>query len=666
MRRDARYGRAFAAAVLISASGVAAAGAQDVPPPDQVLATLRKVADWQLQSPSRHATTDWTKGALYAGMMALARLAPSPAYHDAMMAMGRHAEWKLGPRKYHADDHCVGQTYGELWMMHRDDRMIAALRAQFDDIMANPRDGNLNFKQKGATDRWSWCDSLFMAPPAWARLAALTGERKYLDFANRCWWVTSDYLYDNEEHLYFRDDTYFAKREQNGKKVFWSRGNGWVMGGLVRMLQFMPKDYPDRAKYEQQFTEMAAKVLSVQQDDGLWRSSLLDPAAYPLKETSGTGFFAYALAWGVNEGYLDRATYLPAVLKGWNGLVGCVRQNGKLAHVQPIGADPKKFDAELSEVYGVGAFLLAGSEIFRLGGGRIPSWDVKPAGAAGPDASIPVPAVVPAAAGTAAAAARDAPRAFGRHVPERKDDFAWENDRIAFRMYGPALEATGEISSGIDVWVKNVRKPVIDAWYRKNDYHKDHGEGGDFYKVGPTCGCGGTAVWQDGKLHFTKNWVTQSVTERGPERIGFELTYAPIEVGGRRITETKAIALATGSNLNRIENRYVCEPAGELTVAIGIVEHPGRGERAFSDKATGVLTYWDPSPGANGFIACAVVVKPSQIVDIIRAEGHHLVIVKVPPGAPLVYHAGGGWSKGGFPTPEAWESYVKDFARKAF
>jgi rhamnogalacturonyl hydrolase YesR len=241
------------------------------------------------------------------------------------------------------------------------------MRTRCDEILTKPAPGpTLEFNKPRARDRWSWCDSLFMGPPAWIRLWAATSDKRYLDFAVTNWWITSDYLYDTKEHLYFRDSTYFEKREANGAKIFWSRGNGWVMGGLVRMLQYLPKDHPDRARFEQQFKDMAAKILTCQQTDGLWRASLLDPASYPLKEASGSGFFTYAFAWGINEGLLERKTFEPAVSKAWNALVGCVTPEGKLTHVQPIGADPKKFAEDTTEAYGVGAFLLAGSEVWRL------------------------------------------------------------------------------------------------------------------------------------------------------------------------------------------------------------------------------------------------------------------------------------------------------------
>src|ERR1039458_2491244 len=361
--------------------------------PLPVLAAMQRVADWQLAHPSAHKTTDWTQGAGDAGMMALAGISGDAKYRDAMLALGETNDWKPGPRFYDADDHCVGQTWAELYFLYRAPKMIAPLREKFDAILTKPSAvTSLAFDKAGnpnARENWSWCDSLFMGPSAWVRLYAATGDEKYLNFAVKEWWRTTDYLYDKDEHLFFRDSTYFKKTEANGKKVFWGRGNGWVMGGLVRTLQYLPMNSvaatpssqssgngdgasPPRARFEQLFKDMSAKILTCQQPDGLWRASLLDPDSYPLKETSGSGFFAYALAWGVNQGLLDRAQFEPVVRKAWTALVGCVDADGKLTHVQPIGADPKKFAEDDTEVYGVGAFLLAGSEVYRLALLQIP------------------------------------------------------------------------------------------------------------------------------------------------------------------------------------------------------------------------------------------------------------------------------------------------------
>jgi unsaturated rhamnogalacturonyl hydrolase len=359
------YGPAAFAAAAAKISGDMSSAA--------ILSTMKVVADWQLAQPPRHPADDWTSGALYAGMMALSNIADDPRYHDAMMAMGQTQQWKPGKRVFHADDHCVCQAYLELYLQHRDPAMIAPTIERFNYILAHARTNDLNFSVKGSQERWAWCDALFMGPPAWLRAYLATSNKQYLDFMDKEWKFTSDYLYDKEEHLYFRDSTYFDKREANGKKVFWSRGNGWVLAGLARLLQVMPPDYSSRKFYEQQFKEMSAKVASLQQPDGLWHSSLLDPESYPLKETSGSGFYTFALAWGINQGLLDRAKYEPMVRKAWKALVDCATPEGKLEHVQPIGADPKKFDPTHSDVYGVGAFLLAGSEMYRLTGAKLNS-----------------------------------------------------------------------------------------------------------------------------------------------------------------------------------------------------------------------------------------------------------------------------------------------------
>lgn len=338
--------------------------------PPAILATMEKVADWQLTnaspSTSHYKENSWTYGAFYTGVMALDSIAGTPKYHDAMVAEGKKLDWQPGRRPYHADDYCVGQMYLELYMKDRDPAMLAPIKAKLDNILAHPSTDSLEFNKSEKADRFWWCDSLFMGPPTWARLYKATGDTKYLDFMDKEWWAASDFLFDKDEHLFYRDSRYFTQKEANGKKIFWSRGNGWVIAGLARVLEMMPTDYPSRPRYETQFKQMAEKIASLQQPDGLWHASLLDPASYPLKETSGSGFYAFALAWGINNGLLDRAKYEPVVQKGWAALVDCVTPEGKLGYVQQVGADPKSFKPGDYEVYGAGGFLLAGKQMYLL------------------------------------------------------------------------------------------------------------------------------------------------------------------------------------------------------------------------------------------------------------------------------------------------------------
>jgi unsaturated rhamnogalacturonyl hydrolase len=319
---------------------------------------MRKVGDWELVRSQPYFSREWTFAALYAGYMAAAKALPEPRYETAMLEMGNSFDWTPGLRKAHADDQAIAQTYFGLFRDYREPRMIVPTEEQFDALMTQPDDP--------AKPVWWWCDALFMAPPVWARLYGATHEIAYLNYMDREWWITSTLLYDPQEHLFFRDATFLPKHEANGQKLFWSRGNGWVMAGLARVLDEMPSDYPTRQKYIDQFRQMAARVSELQGADGLWRPGLLDAQAYALPEVSGSAFFVYAIAWGINHHILDRGTYLPVVVKGWRGLLEHVYDDGRLGCIQPIGTAPGAYSATSSYVYGVGAFLLAGSEVMEL------------------------------------------------------------------------------------------------------------------------------------------------------------------------------------------------------------------------------------------------------------------------------------------------------------
>ncbi|MFZ0746511.1 MAG: glycoside hydrolase family 88 protein [Terracidiphilus sp.] len=330
--------------------------------PRAIQKAMREVADWQLKTSESRFSTDWTYAALYDGLLAASRTTGDRRYHDAVLKFAEQTGWKLGPRFAVADDEAVAQSYLELYFEHPEPERIAAIKAEGDKLLERPDD-----PQK---DLWWWCDALFMAPPALARLAKATGDTRYLDYMNREWWITSGHLYDPAAHLYSRDASYLDQHEKNGQKLFWSRGNGWVLAGLARVLPYMPDDYPSRSRYVAQFQQMAKEVASIQGEDGLWRSGLLDPADYPHPEVSGSAFFTFALAWGINTGLLDRKTYEPVVAKAWKGLLTHIYADGRLGSMQKIGGAPGEVSPGGSYVYGVGAFLLAGSEVDKLAKSR--------------------------------------------------------------------------------------------------------------------------------------------------------------------------------------------------------------------------------------------------------------------------------------------------------
>lgn len=347
---------------------------QNQTPADTTLSLMKRVADWQLQEWNTHGMKykawDWVNGAAYTGFDALSDIDRDTAYDQAMLRVGESLDWNTGPSRFMADDYCVGQTYDWLYARYGDQRMISQYRRLADSLNQQAHTEILDWGNHIQLREWAWCDALFMGPPGLAMLSRVTGDATYLDLANKLWWKTTDFLYSSKDSLYYRDSRYFAQKEANGTPMFWGRGNGWVMAGLVRMLENMPPDYPDRPRYLKLLQEMASKIAALQQPDGTWHASLLDPGSYPNKETSGTAFYCYALAWGIHHGMLDKAKYGPVVTKAWNALVSAIQPDGRLGYVQQIGDKPGQTDANSTEAYGTGGFLLAGSEIYRMQTGQ--------------------------------------------------------------------------------------------------------------------------------------------------------------------------------------------------------------------------------------------------------------------------------------------------------
>lgn len=341
----------------------------DVTQPATIHAMMDATYQWQRTRLSDE--TGWISATFHAGTMALYNSSQDERYRQDLIAYCESQEWKLPTRTgtyglYLADDHCMAQTYLELFEAspgEREEAWIADSRARFDMIMADPLQGRVDYY---------WCDALFMAPPAYVRMAAVTGNSSYLEFIDQQFQDATEFLYDTEEHLYYRDANYFAAVEANGEPVFWSRGNGWVIAGLARMLEYMPVAYEGRPYYLTLFREMAARLASIQQPDGLWTSSLLYPERFSGEpEASGSAFFIYALAWGVNQGVLDGATYGPAIERGWAALTNLVLEDGRIMQIQQPAAAPGKVnDSFAAKDYGYGAFLLAGAEMVSYYGNK--------------------------------------------------------------------------------------------------------------------------------------------------------------------------------------------------------------------------------------------------------------------------------------------------------
>lgn len=335
-----------------------------------------KVADWQLANLNRPEfsghSRGWEQAAFWVGLTRFAERSGDAKYRDAVLAMGRANGWRLGDNIYNADDHAIGQAYVWAERHGAGAATIQPMRSVFDQVLANKPRVSLAFhvppEGYGATEclvRWCWCDALFMAPPAWIELSNRTGDPRYRDYALSEFWAVTDFLYDPAERLYYRDSRFFDRRDEQQRKLFWSRGNGWVFAGIANILPLLPEGDPDRVRMEGLFREMAARLKDLQKPDGYWPPSLLGPENSP-PETSGTGFFTYGLAWGVKQGLLDRADYEPAIRRGWAALVRSVGRDGRLQWVQRVGDRPDQVSASDTQYYGIGAFLLAASAVADL------------------------------------------------------------------------------------------------------------------------------------------------------------------------------------------------------------------------------------------------------------------------------------------------------------
>lgn len=266
-------------------------------------------------------------------------------------------------------------------------------------------------------------------------------------------------------------------------------------------------------------------------------------------------------------------------------------------------------------------------------------------------------------------------KAFARQVPERLDDFAWENDRLAHRTYGPALAAqpasgtTKEVlvTSGLDLWCKRVDYPIVDRWYNKghDHYHKDQGEGMDMYGVGPSRGCGGTGIWLDGRLYVSRNYSSARVLANGPVRAVFELTYDTWAADGVFVSETKRFTVDAGRNLDLIESTFTATgKVPELTVGVGLGKTPAdKGQEPVitltPDADAGTLAQW-VAQKTNGSLGTAVVIiDPTAFVGFAEDSRNSLALARVAPGQPLRYLAGAGWDLAGhYPDQSSWLAYV--------
>ena len=703
---------------------------------------IRKVNTyWQTNNPAE-VRSFWDNAAYHTGNMEVYKLLKDKQMLNYSIRWAEHNHWKGAtepdPAKWKYKQYGEGQdyvlfgdwqicfqTYIDLYNMAPSKKKIARAK----EVMSYEAASK-------AHDYWWWADALYMVMPVMTKMYKLTGEEKYLDklYENLCY--CDSIMLDNETGLYFRDGKYVYPKHKtaSGKKDFWARGDGWVLAGLAKVLQDMPKTYKHYQFFADKFVTLAEAVKKIQQPQGHWTRSMMDPEQAPGYETSGTAFFCYGMLWGVNNGYLTKKEFEPAIEKAWNYLTTvAMQQNGKIGYVQPIGerAIPgQTVDANSEANFGVGAFLLSACEYYRyLQTGKVAlnfsnESNVQRQEVVEVDlqavcnqlcVDADCPLVVENAIGQEVsyqktyngklllyislhphgkavysvskgklAIARS--YAYGKMYSIRKDDIAWENDLGIYRVYGPALQKTGERSFGTDVWVKNTPELVADKRYmidyygnaeedslrkagqkvalrdidQRTSFHLDHGNGMDAYGVGPSLGCGAPALMKDGKLVFPYCYNTYKIHDNGPLRFTVELTYAPNADG---ITEHRIISLDRGSHFNKITVWYdgIKEP---MALASGVVLH-GEDNLVLGKN---YVQYADPTdnPKLHQSQVYVATLYPNGINETCKLDGelnHALGIVNNYKGEPYTYYFGSAWSLYDIRSQAQWQLTIDEFLK---
>ena len=698
----------------------------------------------------------WDNAVYFTGNMEAYRLTGNAKYLEYSDKWARHNKWSgatgQDPQKWQyktygegqehvlfADWQVCFQTYADMYAMNPDAYKVARAKQVLGREALMPQN-----------DFWWWVDALYMGMPAFSKMYKMTGDEAYLDKLYANFKYADDLMFDKDDHLYYRDAKYIypAHKTEAGKKDFWARGNGWALAGLAKVLADVPETWQHRAALVERFRQLAEAVSKCQQEGGYWTRSMLDPKQAEGEETSGTALFAYGLLWGMNNGLLDRAVYGGVADNAWKYLSTVALQaDGSVGYVQPIGEKAvrgQKLTAANANNFGTGAFLLAACEKVRYDDGSVMPSDARQftvnvtntlgtfrqevveidaktvfeklaisggrqfqvynaVGQQVPyqithDGKVLIDAAVRPNGTATFTIKKGTPNTFvntcyGRMYPERVDDIAWENDRAAYRCYGPALQRTGERSFGNDVWVKNTPGLVVEQRYFIEDgskakiaalkqtdpaaakalemattYHYDQGNGLDCYKVGPTLGCGTPALMLGDSIVMPYCYKEYEILDNGPLRFSVRLVYNTTSYKtDNNVVENRILTLDKNSNFNKMTVWYdgLTVPAD---IASGISLHSEDVDNVVLGKD--YIQYADPTdnPKGQNFQIFVGTLFPNGVAETKKVmyanpvngnAGHALGIVKdYKGGQKYTYYFGSAWSKYDCRTQAEWQERV--------
>jgi rhamnogalacturonyl hydrolase YesR len=425
----------------------------------------------------------------------------------------------------------------------------------------------------------------------------------------------------------------------------WSRGNGWGAFALAILVRDLPVSHPRYEEVAALAKEFFTAVLKFQNDQGLWHQEMTEPSSYV--ETSGSGLLLYGLGLVLENGLIDRK-YVKNFETGIENLTSYIGSDWSVSHTafscRAIKDGTKDDYINHPWVYNdhhaFGPVILAFVQAARMG-----MYEVLPAQKLGQFSIKDSPKV---------------PRTYVKYA--RGNEMAWENDRIAFRAFGPSVR--GKVANGIDVWAKSVDYPILDKWYKLNaegkDYHKDRGEGADFYNMGKRIGCGGLALWIDGKPYAPDTFDGHRIIQNQDNGIEFDLNYNTWKVPGMKLREQKKIQMEEGSNLFKVTSTITSDENNEIMVAIGLTTF-GKAQK-YQNKEKGILSCWEDMGSGHGNLGTAILVDPDSFAGLASYEGDEFILIKTMTNQPFSYYAGAGWDRNNyFKKQKDWRDYLLGF-----
>lgn len=484
-------------------------------------------------------------------------------------------------------------------------------------------------------------DIAFAVTPYMLYAGLHSNNQKYIDLAVKETLDLFDILYDKKTGLVHQGRGF----QELGKlsEDNWSRGNGWGAFGLAILLRDLPSNHPRKEEVVKLAQKFFSTIIKYQNDEGLWHQEMTDTTSYV--ETSGSGLLLFGLGIALEAGIID-LKYRKNFIKGLEGYLAYIGTNGDVSHTCGSCLCPKKGTKEdyknnpwlYNDAHAFGPAVLAFTQAAKMG----------------------IDSIAPSSK-QGYYTLSDAPYLARTYVSKVKDgDVAWENDKIAFRAFGPAVR--DKVGSGIDVWTKSVNYSIINKWYDENtkgkSYHIDHGEGCDFYDMGKKRGVGGLSIWIDNQPHIAETFDEIQIIRNQMDSIEFDLHYKTWNLEGISISEKRKIKMKKGDNFYQVQTTFHSPEDRELTVGIGLTNF-GKGF-VVQDEKLGILSVWESIDPQQGELGTGVLFDPQQFEGFRSYKGDEYVLIKVKTNTPFQYQSGAAWSKvEAFQTKALWENYIK-------